>query len=145
MITSARPITTLISNADKVCSETQLSHSTHSDEDEKERVVMGFDVRHRSTVSKEMKESQSFRVARYGLEVRRVNKTNSSYPGPLRAFHSWPPCSCETCEEHEGEYCRMCSNTAHLIRVGCGSKRVYSKLTVTREILTGAPTTTLIT
>lgn len=59
MITSARPITTLISNADKVGSETQLSHSTHSDEDEKERVVMGFDVRHRSTVSKEMKAKAS--------------------------------------------------------------------------------------
>lgn len=59
MITSAGPITTLISNADKVCSETQLSHSTHSDEDEKERVVMGFDVRHRSTLSKKQKKRES--------------------------------------------------------------------------------------
>jgi hypothetical protein len=127
MITSARPITTLISNADKVGSEAQLSHSTHSDENEKERVVMGFDVSHRSKVSKEMKESQSFRIVRYGLEVRRADQTNSSHPGLLRAFHSWSPCSCETCEEHEDEYCRMCSNTAHLVRVG------------------GAPTATLIT
>lgn len=113
MITSARPITTLISNADKVGSEAQLSHSTHSDEDEKERVIMGFDVSHCSTVSKEMKESQSFRIARYGLEVRRTDQSNSSHPGPLRAFYSWPPCSCETCEEHEGKYRQTCLNTSY--------------------------------
>jgi hypothetical protein len=38
---------TLVSNTDKVGSETQLSHSAHSDEDEKEWMVMRFDVRHR--------------------------------------------------------------------------------------------------
>lgn len=58
MIASTRPATTLVSNTDKVGSETQLSHSAHSDEDEKERVVMRFDVRHCSKVSKEIKEGK---------------------------------------------------------------------------------------
>ena len=58
MIASTRPVLTLVSNTDKVGSETQLSHSAHSDEDEKERVIMRFDVRHRSKASKEIKEGQ---------------------------------------------------------------------------------------
>jgi hypothetical protein len=49
---------TLVSNTDKVGSETQLSHSAHSDEDKKERVVVRFDVRHRSKASNEIKESK---------------------------------------------------------------------------------------
>jgi len=58
MIASTRPAATLVSNTDKVGGETQLSHSAHSNEDEKERVVMRFDVRHRSKESRNQRGSK---------------------------------------------------------------------------------------
>lgn len=51
MIASTRPVVILVSRTDQESREPKLSHRTNRDEDEKEGVVMGLDVRHLSKYS----------------------------------------------------------------------------------------------